>query len=80
MVQPYPRIIVLHVSILLASAVVIADLTQDEHLAAVRERAEPALRTLPAPWQTQGVAVVAVLVVIKTVVDVFTTRRALRAR
>lgn len=80
MVQPYPRIIVLHVSILLAFAVVITDLSQDEQLAALRERAEPTLRMLPAPWQTQGVAVVAVLVVIKTVVDVFTTRRALRAR
>lgn len=80
MIQPYPRVVVLHLSILAAFGLLIAGVVPGGPLDGLRERAAPLLRVLPQTWQTEGVAVVAVLVLIKTVVDVFTTGRALRPR
>ncbi|GAA1829395.1 DUF6498-containing protein [Microlunatus capsulatus] len=76
MAQPYPRIIVLQVAVLGAFALV---------LSGFRGEAPPAwLGTLtgwlPPAWRTDGVVAVALLLVVKTAVDVVTTRRALRRR
>lgn len=80
MMQPYPRVVVLHLSILVAFGLVIAGIVPGGPLHGLQERAAPLLRVLPQAWQTEGVAVVAVLVLIKTVVDMVTTGRALRPR
>ncbi len=80
MMQPYPRVVVLHLSILVAFGLVLGNLTRDPRLNELQERAESVLRMLPPAWRSEGVAVVALLVVIKTVVDVLTTRRVLRTR
>lgn len=80
MMQPYPRVIVLHVSILATFGLVVANRAQLPRWTELRERVEPLLSVLPASWQIQGVAVVAVLLLVKTFVDVITTRRTLRPR
>lgn len=80
MMQPYPRVIVLHLSVLVAFALVVGGLSRDERLEGVVRFVDRASAALPPHWRTEGVAVVTVLVLVKTVVDVFTTRRAVRAR
>lgn len=74
--QPYPRIIVLHLAVLGAFALVLSGLGPDAR------SAWPGTLTgwLPAAWRSDGVAAVALLLLVKTVVDVSTTRRALRRR
>ena len=47
---------------------------------AAREFLEPIINALPTAWQSQGVALVLILLVIKTIVDVATTIRATRSR
>lgn len=76
MFQPYPRIIVLHLSVLLAFGLTLGSVAA----AGWSERLRPLLAMLPPDWQTPGVAVVVLLMGVKTVVDLFTTRWALRAR
>lgn len=80
MMQPYPRIIVLQFAVILAFTLVLDPSDSDRGLGALRGFLEPLLPLVPEQWRTNGVAAVAVLVMIKTVVDVLTTRRALRQR
>lgn len=80
MIQPYPRIAVLHVSVLLAFGLGVGAVAASPSLAEWSERVGPVLAALPADWRTPGVAMVVLLMVVKTVVDLFTTRWALRAR
>lgn len=79
MMQPYPRVVVLHLAVLLtfgAGIVLGVGGMADGPWSGVRDL----LDGLPAGWQRRGVLAVAVLLVIKTVVDLATTRRALRPR
>jgi len=76
MAQPYPRIIVLHLAVLGAFALVISGTTP----AGRPGWLQTATDLLPAAWRTDGVVVVALLLVLKTVVDLVTTRWALRRR
>lgn len=76
MAQPYPRIIVLHLAVLGAFALVISG----SGGAGGPAWLQTATDLLPAAWRTDGVAVVALLLVLKTVVDLVTTRWALRRR
>ena len=73
--QPYPRIIVLHLAVLGAFALV---------LSGAGGTGPGWLTTLTAPlppaWRDDGVVVVALLLTVKTVVDLVTTRRVLRRR
>ena len=78
MIQPYPRIVVLHVSVLLASGLGLGGFASSSW-GEWGERLRPVLAALPADWRTPGVAVVVLLVVVKTVVDLVSTRWALRA-
>jgi len=80
MVQPYPRIIVLHLAVLGAFALVITGATRSSALGGWQQRLAPVTDLLPAAWQTQGVLVVALLLAVKTVVDVATLRWVLRPR
>lgn len=77
--QPYPRIIVLHFAVLVGFGLVISGMVQAGWLVRTRQIFAPLLDVLPAGWQTRGVLLVVVLLLIKSVVDVFTTRRATRA-
>ena len=76
MVQPYPRIIVLHLAVLAAFALVISGLGPEGRPGWLQAGTD----LLPAAWRTDGVAAVALLLVLKTVVDLVTTRWALRRR
>ncbi|GAA1431830.1 hypothetical protein GCM10009616_19840 [Microlunatus lacustris] len=76
MAQPYPRIIVLHLAVLGAFALVISGITP----AGRPGWWQTATDLLPVAWRSDGVAVVALLLALKTVVDVVTTRWALRRR
>lgn len=78
--QPYGRVIVLHVAVLLAFFVVLTGFAGGSPLGGVADALRPVLALLPVSWRTDGVAVTAILVGVKTVVDALTTRRALRAR
>ena len=80
MVQPYPRVIVLHLAVLGAFALVITGATRSSALAGWQQRLAPLTDLLPVAWQTRGVLVVALLLAVKTVVDVATVRWALRPR
>lgn len=80
MFAPYPRIIVLHLAVLVAFGLTIGHGAAASARGAWTERLAPLLATLPAGWRTPGVAVVLLLVLLKTVVDLITTRRAFRAR
>ena len=73
--QPYPRIVVLHLAVLGAFALVLSGAggTGTGWLATLTA-------PLPAAWRDDGVAAVALLLVVKTGVDLVTTRRALRRR
>ena len=79
MIQPYPRIVVLHVSVLLAFGLGLGGFASSSW-GEWGERLRPVLAALPADWRTPGVAVVVLLVVVKTGVDLVTTRWAVRAR
>lgn len=79
MMQPYPRIIVLQIAVIAAFSLVLGGPSSDR-AESVRELLGPVLRLLPEAWQTNGIGAVAVLVLVKTVVDVLTTRRVLRPR
>lgn len=75
--QPYPRIVVLHLAVLGAFALVLGG--------AGGAGGEPGwLGTLtgllPPAWREDGVVAVALLLAVKTVVDVATTRWTLRRR
>lgn len=78
MAQPYPRIIVLHFAVLIGFGLVVGGMANAGWVLQARELFAPVLAALPVEWQTRGVLLVMVLLVIKTVVDVFTTRRATR--
>lgn len=74
--QPYPRVIVLHLAVLLSFGLVVGGAGVDglpAWLSAVTD-------LLPPGWRTEGVLAVALLLVIKTVVDLLTTRWVLRRR
>lgn len=80
MFQPYPRVIVLHLAVMLAFAVTInqwSNVTHDDGLGSVLARLD---QLLPAGFSDRGVQMVLVLLVLKTVVDVFTTLGATRRR
>lgn len=72
--QPYPRIVVLHLAVLVSFFLGLAS------LADVGGTFGSAMARLGALGLRDGVLAVAVLVVVKTLVDVATTRRVLRAR
>jgi hypothetical protein len=74
MVQPYPRIIVLHLAVLLSFGLVIGGAD------AVPPWLADLTAGLPAAWRSPGYAVVVLLLVLKTAVDLVTTRWALRRR
>lgn len=76
MMQPYPRIIVLHLAVLGAFALVLSG----SGTASRPGWVQTATELLPTAWRSDGVAVVALLLVVKTVVDLLTTRGALRRR
>lgn len=73
-VQPYKRVIVLHLAVMAAFALTLSRRTghtPDE----LHRFVEPLLRLLPDPIATPGVLAVLILLSVKTVVDVVTTRR-----
>ena len=74
MLQPYPRIIVLHVSVLIAFAVTLQQLDGGS---AVPASLQPLLTWLDT-WAGQDVWLVLVLITLKTAADIWTTRRATR--
>lgn len=76
MAQPYPRIIVLHLAVLGAFGLVLAGSGRAGGPAWLQSATD----LLPAAWRTDGVVAVALLLVLKTVVDLVTTRWALRRR
>ncbi|SDT08798.1 hypothetical protein SAMN04488543_3002 [Friedmanniella luteola] len=76
MVQPYPRVVVLHLAVLGAFALVVRGVDPAGPPSWVEAPAD----LLPLGWRTEGVAAVALLLVVKTVVDVITTRWTLRRR
>lgn len=78
MAQPYPRIIVLHVAVLLVFSQVIGG--HSERLDQLQRIVQPLVDGLPVAWQDQGVLVVVVLIAVKTVVDLLTTRWVLGGR
>lgn len=73
MAQPYPRIIVLHVAVLIAFATVLSQLGASS----VPELLQPTV-TAMGTLAGRDVWLVLVLVALKTVADVWTTRRATR--
>lgn len=77
MMQPYPRIIVLHLAVLFAFWFTLGG-GGDGLPATVLRVLDPIFALLPQRFRTDGVEVILMLVVIKTVVDVYTTRRATR--
>ncbi|NYE75019.1 DUF6498-containing protein [Microlunatus parietis] len=77
MLQPYPRIIVLHLAVLFAFWFTLGG--GDGLPAAVLRVLDPIFALLPHRFRTDGVEVILILVVIKTVVDIYTTRRATRS-
>nr|WP_239579546.1 DUF6498-containing protein [Microlunatus panaciterrae] len=79
MMAPYPRIIVLHLAVILAFMVTMGGVAHSERLAQLKEALAPVLARLPEGAQGDGVLIVLILMVIKTIVDVLTTRKALRA-
>lgn len=68
MLQPYPRIIVLHVAVLIAFALVLSRSSQSSPLGGV----------LSTWGLADGPALVLMLIALKTVADVWTTKRATR--
>ena len=80
MFQPYPRIVVLHLAVLIAFGLTVGRRVGAPELGVWGERLAPLLAVLPAGWRTPGVAAVLLLVLLKTGVDVVTTRRAFRPR
>lgn len=79
MMQPYPRVVVLHLAVLLAFGAGIA-LVVGGLPGGPSPRLTHLVDLLPDAWQHRGVLAVAVLLGVKTVVDLVTTRRALRPR
>jgi hypothetical protein len=78
MTQPYPRVIVLHLAVLVAFWLSF-DAAGDEGVHSVVVRVLDQLFTLmPRELHSEGVELVAVLIVIKTAVDIYTTRRITR--
>lgn len=78
MTQPYPRVIVLHLAVLIAFWLGL-DVGGDDGLHHIVVRVLDQLFTLvPKDLRSEGVELVAVLVVIKTAVDIYTTRRITR--
>lgn len=82
MMQPYPRIIVLHLAVLVAFGLVVTGSSGGSFggidLTAIADQLRPVLDWLPPAWRNPGVLVVVVLLLLKTAADVITTRRALR--
>ena len=73
MLQPYPRIIVLHVTVLIAFAVTLSQLVSSS----VPELLRPPV-TAMGSLAGQDVRLVLLLIGLKTVADVWTTKRATR--
>ena len=73
MLQPYPRIIVLHVTVLIAFAVTLSQLDRSS----VPELLQPTV-TAMGSLAGQDVWLVLLLIGLKTVADVWTTKRATR--
>lgn len=71
MMQPYPRIVVLHVAVLLA--LLGSGTFGGDNV--VHRALDQVVRLLPPTWQEPGVVAVVLLLVVKTVVDVITTAR-----
>lgn len=79
MMAPYPRIIVLHLAAILGFGVVIKGGTgPGDGLGS--ELVERLGDILPLAWRSDGVALVLALLIIKTVVDVWTTLKAVQTR
>ena len=79
MAQPYPRIIVLHVTVLIAFAVVLHGQTADVGSTGGSATPLPLVSWLD-DWLGQDVWLVLLLIILKTVADVWTTSRATRIR
>lgn len=79
MMQPYARVIVLHLSVLLGFGLVMAAYSRGLPSGTVGDGVRDFLPFIPTGPQGDGVAVITVLLLIKTAVDVLTTHRALRA-
>lgn len=83
MMQPYPRIAVLHVSVMIGFAVVMFGVMPGMSVppaspGALAHVLQILRAALPEQWRSPGVLLVLVLILLKTVVDVATTRRATR--
>ena len=74
--QPYPRIVVLHLAVIGSFALVLSGAGSGAGPAWLRSLTG----LLPPAWREDGVVVVVLLLALKTVVDVVTTRWALRRR
>ncbi len=78
MTQPYPRVIVLHLAVLIGFWLSL-DLGSDEGVHGLVVRILDSLFSLmPQELRSDGIELVVVLIVIKTVVDIYTTRRITR--
>jgi len=81
MAQPYPRIVVLHLAVLLAFWLTLDfGRSADGFLGVLGGAVSRVFSVLPGDLQSQPVKLVAVLVLVKTAVDVYTTRRITRRR
>lgn len=79
MTQPYPRVIVLHVAVLIGFWLSMDfGSRSDGFLGAFLGFLDRLFALLPVNLQTEGIKVVGVLVVIKMIVDIYTTRRITR--
>lgn len=75
MMAPYPRIVVLHLAAILGFGVVLGN-----GFGLPAGFGSRVMASLPLAWRTDGVLLVIVLLLIKTVVDVGTTLKAVRTR
>lgn len=77
MLQPYPRIIVLHVTVILAFAVTLSQGSAGTGVSAMPDVLQPVVSWLGS-WAGQDVWLVLLLIGLKSVADVWTTKRAAR--
>ncbi|WP_152362700.1 DUF6498-containing protein [Microlunatus speluncae] len=78
MTQPYPRIIVLHLAVLIAFWLSLDVGRSDGLPGMIIHLLDSLFSLLPYELRSEGVELVAVLIVIKTAVDIYTTRRVTR--
>lgn len=78
MTQPYPRVIILHVAMLVGGWLTLDGGRNEGIRSLVVGLLDSLFSLMPDELRTDGIEIVAVLVIIKTAVDIYTTRRITR--